>query len=276
MARQWVWGVLGVLLLGLLQSPVWAQSLAQAEQMLQAKIERQLEAVLGPGRARVSVTGELATASQRRSRERANPQVAAERRQAQRDADGSLSENSQTQWTFDEVEELHSVSASGLVRKSVSVVYEPPPASEDSEADAAPRVLYEATIEEMVRSAADIDESRGDRLSVRAARFDTRWQQQLQAELARAARQGPPWWMLLLIGLGGLALGAGLTVWLLRRRRPPVAEWQQAPLWVPPAEQPAMAPPAVTELPVALSEEPRRLPPGSGGSRSGPVSGNSG
>ncbi|MGV3523709.1 MAG: flagellar M-ring protein FliF C-terminal domain-containing protein [Candidatus Sericytochromatia bacterium] len=252
------WLICG-LCLCLLQLPVGAQSLAQAEQILQSKIERQLEAVLGPGRVRVSVTGELNTASQSRSHQRDNPQVAAERRQTQRHSDGSSAENNETQWTFDELEELRSIAATGFTRKSVSVVYEPPPASEDSEADAEPRVLYQATIEEMVRSAADIDESRGDRLSVRAARFDTRWQQQLQAELARAARQGPPWWVLALIGLGGLALGSGLTVWLLRRRKPPVADWQQAPLWTPPAELSGAGPV-------------QALPPSAGEARLGPAS----
>jgi len=199
------------LVLILSTGPALAQ-LQSEEKQLEQRLQQQLEAVLGPGRARVSVSGQQETGSQQRSLTRSNPQVAAEREQTRSLEQAGTTQTqrtSQTSWTYDQVEELRQQKPSGLSQKSVSVVYDPPAIGED-EGEQQP--LDPRVIEEIVRHAANLDETRGDRLSVTATRFAPKVLEQIQ-------REGTPWWVLALIGLLGMLLGTGTGLWWMRRRQ---------------------------------------------------------
>ncbi|HEY9841760.1 MAG TPA: flagellar M-ring protein FliF C-terminal domain-containing protein [Candidatus Obscuribacterales bacterium] len=212
-----------------------------AERELEAKIERQLEAVVGPGKARVSVSGRQDEPGIERSLRNSRPQLGTQRSSRERHSDGvHVSERSTTQssWVYDQSEELRSRRPAGLKQKSVSVIFEPPQSPEGEEGAERPAV-DQALIEDIVRSTGGIDESRGDHLSVHAVTLDTSATDRLRDEMEKQ-RQGTPWWVFGLIGLGGSGLGAGLVVLLLRRRRQPevAAEWPPAP-YAPPVYAPA-------------------------------------
>lgn len=190
-----------------------------AEASLEAKIQRQLEAVLGPGHSRVSVTLQRTAGAQERQRSDTHPQVVARRSERERNGAQERS-GGETSWTYDQREVLTQRPAE-VFQKSVAVVFDPPAPSEaDGEAGGAS--LDVERVRALVRSIADLDESRGDQLSVQEAHFAPPLLQGLKL------KKMPPWWFYALIGLVGLWLGLGLGfLWARRRlRRQP----EQAPL----------------------------------------------
>lgn len=219
------------LTLGLLFSSLNATAQAgPAEKELEAKLERQLEALLGPGKAHVSVSGKTEDPSMQRSVTRSKPQIVGQRQTTVSSRNGETQSttqtSSQTSWTYDQTEEIRSVQPK-LTDKSVSIVYEPPSVSDDSEEGSRPN-LDAAAIEQMARAALGLEET--DRIHVQAGRMDTSAYDRLKAEMERA-QQGTPIWVLIGIALACVGLGAGLGAFLMRRRRSSQAsapDWQQA------------------------------------------------
>lgn len=236
-----------ILLIGMAPGALAADGRALAERELEAKIQKQLEAIVGPGKARVTVSGEQSAGGQSRSRTQSKPQVAAEQRISETRTTTRNGEtvtetrtDSRTSWTHDQSEELRSEMPSGLERKSVSVIYEPPARGEDGEEAAAPPV-DQALIEDVVSAASGL--GRDDTLDVHAVRMDTSAYDRLKEEMEKASRE-TPWWVFALIGAAGLGLGAGIGLLVARRRKPePQAEWAAQPIWQgQPAPMPAQLP----------------------------------
>lgn len=229
----------------LLASP--AAFAGPAERELEAKLERQLEALLGPGKAKVSVSGETESPAQRRSVTRTKPQIVGQRQTTVRSSDGSSQTTTETSWTYDQTEELQSTQPSKLKNKSVSIIYEPPVRSEDETEDSSTPELDTAAIERIARAGAGLEEN--DRIHVQAGRMDTSAYDRLKAEMEKA-RQGTPVWVFVSIAAAGVGLGTGLGAVLMRRRKtaetaPP--DWSQAQVWTSPA--PAAPQPTQAALP---------------------------
>ncbi len=200
-----------------------------AEQELEAKLERQLEALLGPGKAHVSVSGKTQAPSLQRNVTRSKPQIVGQRQTTVSSRNGEAQSrtqtHSQTSWTYDQTEEIRSVQPK-LTDKSVSIIYEPPSVLEDSEEGTRPNVDA-AAIEQMARAALGLEAT--DRIHVQAGRMDTSAYDRLKAEMERA-QQGTPIWVFMGIALACVGLGAGLGAFLMRRRQgnqTPSPDWQQ-------------------------------------------------
>lgn len=219
------------------------------EQQLEAKINRQLEAILGPGKARVSVSGQQSSPYQQRSRSYSNPQVGAETQTRSR-SQGAEYTQQRRQWVFDSSETLTQHQPVGLRQKSVSVIYEPKVGEEGQSTDP-------ALIEGIVKGSINYQPEQGDRVVVKASRFDNSWQQRLEAEL-RKAQQQTPWWVFVALALGSALLGAAGGAWLLRRRRKnqPADPWQVQtyPVWSPPVAPAAESGPLIYVQPQALDK----------------------
>lgn len=200
--------------------PAWAIS---AEQRLEAKLNQQLEAVLGPGKAHVTVSGR-ASASRRqvRSLSQSQAQVLHERSMTE-SRQGQTHSRSEKVWGFEQTESLQIEQPEALEQKSVSVIYELPAQGEDSEL--AGPVVDPALIEGMIRTVAQLDESRGDQLQIRAVRMDTSAYERLRAEMEKNREQTPVW-LYALCALGGVGSGLALGFLLTRRRAVPVPAWE--------------------------------------------------
>jgi len=214
--------------LGLLwpSAPVLANP--AAEKALEAKIQGQLEAVLGPGKAKVTVSGGAERARrQSRSVTHHNPQTAHERIVSETQA-GVTRRKVERIYTYDHSESLATEASGTLTQKSVSVIYEPPAPGEDPENAAPP--LDPALVETIVRTTARINESQGDQLQINQVKMDTSAYERLRAEMEKA-RQGTPLWIYGLCGLGGITGGVGLGFFLARRRqRKAVPAWENPPI----------------------------------------------
>lgn len=215
----------------------------QEARLLEQKLQQQLEALVGPGKARVIVRGEAhSDHSQQRSITRSNPQPVAERTQREtleRNGQWITRESSQRSWSYDQTEELRQKKPSGLQQKSVSVIYEPPTGRLSADETESGILLDPAAIEDLIRSVANLDETRGDRLSIQGVRFaPPAWREVLE-------QTHPPLWLIAAIALSSSGLGAGLMFWWLRRRQRqqaiPTPEWQSD--WAL-AELPSMRQPA--------------------------------
>lgn len=203
----------------LLAQPVWAASNPQ-ERALEQKLEAQLEALVGPGKAKVVVSGKQNNSSQTRSKQYSRPQVASQQTLSERDSSGRVRTETRTSWIHDQRETLGSTAAE-LGQKSVSVIYQPPQAAEGQEAPG----LTSAQVEEMLSTAANLDPNQGDRIHVQAGHFSQSAFERIKAEMEKA-RQGSPWWVFALLAVVSLLLGAGLTALMLLRRRQ-----KQQPVW---------------------------------------------
>ncbi|MBT9548057.1 MAG: hypothetical protein IV090_21885 [Candidatus Sericytochromatia bacterium] len=213
--------------LGLLwpSAPVLANPVA--EKALEAKIQGQLEAVLGPGKAKVTVSGGAERARrQSRSVTHHNPQTAHERIVSETRA-GVTRRKVERIYTYDHSESLATEASGTLTQKSVSVIYEPPAPGEDPEN--APPPLDPALVETIVRTTARINESQGDQLQISQVKMDTSAYDRLKAEMEKA-RQGTPFWLYGLCALGGITGGVGLGFFLARRRqRKAIPAWENPP-----------------------------------------------
>ncbi len=200
-----------LILLSLCLAPLGVQAQTTEEQMLEGKIKKQLEAVLGEGKAHISVSGQSTIPSQSREKVYSQPQVLHERIRTEKDSSGRESTQRSTQWINNQSETLtqHPVK---LKQKSVSVVYDPPKATEDN-----PNPLSDQQIEELVTAAANLDVESGDQLHVQAGSFSDSAYERLKAEMEKA-QQGVPWWIFALIALVSLGLGIGITYLILRKR----------------------------------------------------------
>lgn len=188
-------------------APTWANSKAQAEAQLAQKIKQSLEAVMGPGRVKVSVEGRMTQAAQTRQRTRSNPQLAAERQQRRvQNAQGQQSESTQSQraWTYNQRERLES-SAARLVEPQITVIYQPPDLSEGESP------ISEAELRRWVASASGAADSQ---IYLRAVRFARPQLPSFDDD------EGLSWLWVLVAGLSGLALGlVAMAVFFRRRRR---------------------------------------------------------
>lgn len=202
--------------------PVFASS---ADHVLESKLSQQLEAVLGPGNAKVTVTSETLATSQSRRVERSQPQTSQRSLVEAQSSSGESRRVQQEQFVFDTTETLATKSAS-LGARSVAIVYQP---TTDPEKPS----LQEQDIYDLVSAGMGFNAQRGDRLEVRAAHFDSQWQDKLQADLDRSRIRPLPWlWMGL--ALSGLLLGLALGyAWSRHRfkqqslRQPELGlEWQ--------------------------------------------------
>lgn len=215
---------------------------SQAERELETKLQHQLDAIVGPGKAHVSVSGRSSDGYQSRSMNYSKQQPVSQRQSSethssttsgQGKSPGTQSTSrsqSQGVYTYDRTEELRTHAPDPLSQKSVSVVFEPPSANNkegEESVDNGPPV-DKALVEDVVRSAAGIDESRGDRLNVQESHIDTSAFDRLKDEMLKQ-KQGPSWWIFALIGLIGIGFGTMIGL-LIRRRRSaaqPVPDWQQ-------------------------------------------------
>ena len=128
-------------------------------------------------------------------------------------------ENNQITYNYNNVEELISKETGAINRRTISVQYELPPVEEGAETtEGAAAPLNKADVEAMVAAAVNLDPKAGDVLNVRQVKFDTSKYDSLKAEMEKA-RQGTPWWMYVLIGLGGLVVGAGIGGALLGKKK---------------------------------------------------------
>ncbi|PIQ28737.1 hypothetical protein COW36_11780 [bacterium (Candidatus Blackallbacteria) CG17_big_fil_post_rev_8_21_14_2_50_48_46] len=194
-------------------SSVWATT--PQEQALERKINQQLDAILGPGKARVTVTEKQNRRQiQSRSVQRSHPQVLHERL-ARETRQGTTRQSRETIYGYDQAEQLISSTSESPAQKSVSVIYQPPTQSEDSENPDPP--VDQDLISGIVRTLAQIDETKGDQLNVRAVKMDTSLYERLKAEMEKS-RQGTPWWVWGLCALLGLSLGLGMGAFITRRR----------------------------------------------------------
>ncbi|MBF2054319.1 MAG: hypothetical protein IGS03_12780 [Candidatus Sericytochromatia bacterium] len=219
-------------------------SAAEEARLLEQKLQQQLEAVVGPGKARVIVSGESQSdALQQRRIERSNPRLLGEQTQnshQNQNGNSTTRSSQQRSWTFDQTETLRQQAPGGLQQKSIAIIYEPPAACEEDQANA----FSLEDLEALVRTAANLDESRGDRLSIKAVRLAP------PALREALGPEGPPLWLIMALALGSSGLGAGLMfVWLRRRQRRQAAQaptqWEQS--WPEPA-LPAMRQPVTGEL----------------------------
>lgn len=138
--------------------------------------------------------------------------VGGERNQSQ-----SERNSSQISYNYNNIEELVSKDSGVIERKSISVQYELPAVAEGEEiAEGGPPPLTNEDIEQMVRAAVNIQE--GDQVVVRQVQFDTSAYDKLKDEMLKA-REGTPWWIYVLVGLGGLVVGAGIGGALLGKKK---------------------------------------------------------
>lgn len=243
-----------ILSLCLLAAPAWGALPDDLDRELEARIHRQLESILGPGKAQVTVQSKVDTSQhQSRSRSRTNGKIAAERSLSETTPTGTRT-RTERQYTYDETETLRVKAPYNLERRSIAVQYQPPKASEGEEGPAFN--LDPAAITRMVRAMAGMGER--DTLDVQPVTFDTSAYDRLRAEMEAARTAGPPWWLLALIGGGGLALGVG-TGWFIARRRaakqmPPidVAAYSYGNVY--PAIAPAVSVPQLTAGETATGE----------------------
>lgn len=132
-------------------------------------------------------------------------------------ATSSARNSSQVSYNYNNIEELVSKDSGVIERKSISVQYELPVVAEGEEAaEGGPPPLTNEDIEQMVRAAVNIQE--GDQVSVRQVQFDTSAYDKLKAEMLKA-QEGTPWWIYVLVGLGGLVIGAGIGGALLGKKK---------------------------------------------------------
>ncbi|MBF2052346.1 MAG: flagellar M-ring protein FliF [Candidatus Sericytochromatia bacterium] len=125
--------------------------------------------------------------------------------------------SSQISYNYNNIEELVSKDSGVIERKSISVQYELPAVAEGEEAaEGGPPPLTNEDIEQMVRAAVNIQE--GDQVSVRQVQFDTSAYDKLKEEMLKA-QEGTPWWIYVLVGLGGLVVGAGIGGALLGKKK---------------------------------------------------------
>jgi flagellar M-ring protein FliF len=132
--------------------------------------------------------------------------------------------NSQISYNYDNVEQLLSRQTGVIERKSISVQYELPPVVEGQEvAEGGPQPLTKEEVEDMVKKAINYDETTKDQIFVRQVKFDTSVYDKLKAEMEKA-REKTPMWVFILIGLGGLVVGAGIGGALLGKKKAAAAE----------------------------------------------------
>lgn len=132
-------------------------------------------------------------------------------------ATSSARNSSQVSYNYNNIEELVSKDSGVIERKSISVQYELPVVAEGEEAaEGGPPPLTNEDIEQMVRAAVNIQE--GDQVSVRQVQFDTSAYDKLKEEMLKA-QEGTPWWIYVLVGLGGLVIGAGIGGALLGKKK---------------------------------------------------------
>lgn len=132
--------------------------------------------------------------------------------------------NQQISYNYDNIEELISKQTGEILRKSISVQYELPAVAEGEEAaEGGPPPITKEDIEEMVKKAINYDEAAKDQIFVRQVKFDTTVYDKLKAEMEKA-REKTPIWVFILIGLGGLVIGAGIGGALLGKKKAAAAE----------------------------------------------------
>lgn len=127
--------------------------------------------------------------------------------------------SAQTTYNYNNIEQLVSKESGVVERKTISVQYEMPVAEEGAaEEEGAAAPLTQGDVDAMVKAAMNYDEKNGDMVVVRQVKFDTAKYDRLKDEMEKA-RQGTPWWMYVLIGLGGLVIGAGIGGALLGKKK---------------------------------------------------------
>ena len=200
-------GFVSLIVLG---SGMYAQAASQdpLEQATEQKIQRQLDALLGPGKSKVSVSGQQKLGLQERSKVYTRPQILSQS-ERKTEQPNHTSQSSETHWVYDQ-HEILKTEAPSVEQRSVSVVYEPPFSPEGEE------VLDEATVAEMVWAAAGLTEKTGDLLQVKALRFaPTRLLEPLkEAKIAS-------WVLFTLIAVLGILLGltmGGFVAWRRKRK----------------------------------------------------------
>lgn len=158
--------------------------------------------------------------------------------------------NQQISYNYDNIEELISKQSGEILRKSISVQFELPVVAEGEEAaEGGPPPITKEDIEEMVKKAINYDEAAKDQIFVRQVKFDTTVYDKLKAEMEKA-REKTPIWVFILIGLGGLVIGAGIGGALLGKKKAAAAE--QFSAGVPQyAAIPGAPPPGMPGLPGA-------------------------
>ncbi|MGE3725263.1 MAG: hypothetical protein AB7I41_06920 [Candidatus Sericytochromatia bacterium] len=216
--------------LGLFCLPCFLPAFANpvAEKALETKIQSQLEAVLGPGKVKVTVSGSSDSARrQRRSVTQHKPQIAHERIVTETQA-GVTRSKVERIYTYDHTESLAAEASGTLTQKSVSVIYEPPASGEDPENPAPP--LDPALVETIVRTTARINASQGDQLHISQVKMDSSAFERLKAEMEKARQNATPLWLYGLCALGGIGGGLGLGFFLARRRqRKVIPTWESPP-----------------------------------------------
>lgn len=132
--------------------------------------------------------------------------------------------NTQISYNYDNIEQLTSKETGFIERKSISVQFELPPVVEGEEtAEGGPAPLTKEEVEEMVKKAINFDEGAKDQIFVRQVKFDTSVYDKLKSEMEKA-REKTPIWVFILIGLGGLVIGAGIGGALLGKKKAAAAE----------------------------------------------------
>lgn len=132
-------------------------------------------------------------------------------------------ENVQNTYNYNNIEELISKETGIINNKSISVQYELPAVEEGADtAEGGPAPLTDADVTAMVKAAVNFQEpaqnAPGDIINVRQVKFDTAKFDKLKGEMEKA-RQGTPWWMYVLIALGGLVIGAGVAGAILGKKK---------------------------------------------------------
>jgi flagellar M-ring protein FliF len=132
--------------------------------------------------------------------------------------------NTQISYNYDNIEQLTSKETGFIERKSISVQFELPAVVEGEEAaEGGPAPLTKEEVEEMVKKAINFDEAQKDQIFVRQVKFDTSVYDKLKSEMEKA-REKTPMWVFILIGLGGLVVGAGIGGALLGKKKAAAAE----------------------------------------------------
>lgn len=132
--------------------------------------------------------------------------------------------NTQISYNYDNIEQLTSRETGFIERKSISVQFELPAVVEGEEtAEGGPAPLTKEEVEEMVKKAINFDEASKDQIFVRQVKFDTSVYDKLKSEMEKA-REKTPMWVFILIGLGGLVVGAGIGGALLGKKKAAAAE----------------------------------------------------
>lgn len=140
--------------------------------------------------------------------------------------------NIQETYNFDQIETLETQSTGTITRRSIAVFYQPgkieekAAGEEEAEEGATKKaVITKEQVEKIVKAATGFVEGK-DIIHVEEVKFDTTAMDTLKEEMIKEEkrRKMVPWWVAVIVGIGALAVGAGISGALLGKKKAAGAE----------------------------------------------------